>query len=130
MLKFDRSLVARLQHPRHRALVQALTGMARGTGARTVLEGVETTAEFVMARDLGFDLVQGLPVQGPRAASRRAGIRSSRPRCTVPREAKMIPPAAPLAGDMPAARVAKEEASVPAATRPAPRGLVPPPRSP
>jgi len=24
-----------------------------------VLEGVETTAEFVLARDVGFDLVQG-----------------------------------------------------------------------
>lgn len=59
VLKFDRSLVARLQNPRYRALVQALTRMARETGARTVLEGVETTAEFVMARDLGFDLVQG-----------------------------------------------------------------------
>jgi EAL domain-containing protein (putative c-di-GMP-specific phosphodiesterase class I) len=33
--------------------------MARETGAHTVLEGVETTAEFVLARDLGFDLVQG-----------------------------------------------------------------------
>lgn len=59
VLKFDRSLVPRLQHPRYRALVQALTGMARETGAHTVLEGVETTAEFVLARDLGFDLVQG-----------------------------------------------------------------------
>ncbi len=59
VLKFDRSLVARMQHPRYRALLQALTRMARETGARTVLEGVETTAEFVMARDLGFDLVQG-----------------------------------------------------------------------
>lgn len=59
VLKFDRSLVPRLQHPRYRALLQALTRMARETGARTVLEGVETTAEFVMARDLGFDMVQG-----------------------------------------------------------------------
>jgi EAL domain-containing protein (putative c-di-GMP-specific phosphodiesterase class I) len=59
VLKFDRAIVPRLQHPRYRALVQALTRMARETGARTVLEGVETTAEFVTARDLGFDLVQG-----------------------------------------------------------------------
>jgi EAL domain-containing protein (putative c-di-GMP-specific phosphodiesterase class I) len=33
--------------------------MARETGAHSVLEGVETTAQFVLARDLGFDLVQG-----------------------------------------------------------------------
>lgn len=59
VLKFDRTLIPRLRHPRARALVQALTRMARETGAHTVLEGVETTAEFVIARDLGFDLVQG-----------------------------------------------------------------------
>jgi EAL domain-containing protein (putative c-di-GMP-specific phosphodiesterase class I) len=59
VLKFDRTLIPRLRHPRCRALVQALTRMARETGAHSVLEGVETTTEFVLARDLGFDLVQG-----------------------------------------------------------------------
>jgi EAL domain-containing protein (putative c-di-GMP-specific phosphodiesterase class I) len=59
VLKFDRTLIPRMRHPRCRALVLALTRMARETGARAVLEGVETTAEFVLARDLGFDLVQG-----------------------------------------------------------------------
>jgi EAL domain-containing protein (putative c-di-GMP-specific phosphodiesterase class I) len=59
VLKFDRTLIPRLRHPRARALVQALTRMARETGTHTVLEGVETTADFVLARDLGFDLVQG-----------------------------------------------------------------------
>jgi EAL domain-containing protein (putative c-di-GMP-specific phosphodiesterase class I) len=59
VLKFDRTLLPRLRHPRARALVQALVRMAHATGARSVLEGVETTAEFVAARDLGFDLVQG-----------------------------------------------------------------------
>jgi EAL domain-containing protein (putative c-di-GMP-specific phosphodiesterase class I) len=59
VLKFDRTLIARLRHPRYRALVVALVGMARETGARTVLEGVETTADFVVARDLGLDMVQG-----------------------------------------------------------------------
>ena len=59
VLKFDRTLIPRLRSHRYRALVQALTRMARETGAHTVLEGVESTAEFVLARDLGFDLVQG-----------------------------------------------------------------------
>ena len=59
ILKFDRTLIPRLRHPRARALVLALTRMARETGAHTVMEGVETTAEFVLARDLGFELVQG-----------------------------------------------------------------------
>jgi EAL domain-containing protein (putative c-di-GMP-specific phosphodiesterase class I) len=59
VLKFDRTLIPRLKTGRCRALVQALTRMAHETGAHTVLEGVETTAEFVLARDVGFDLVQG-----------------------------------------------------------------------
>jgi EAL domain-containing protein (putative c-di-GMP-specific phosphodiesterase class I) len=59
VIKFDRSLIPRLRHPRCRALVAALVGMARETGARTVLEGVETTSDYVLARDLGVDLVQG-----------------------------------------------------------------------
>jgi EAL domain-containing protein (putative c-di-GMP-specific phosphodiesterase class I) len=59
VLKFDRTLIPRMRHPRARALVQALIRMGRETGTHTVLEGVETTAEFVLARDLGFDLVQG-----------------------------------------------------------------------
>ena len=59
VLKFDRTLIPRLRNSRCRALVQALTRMARETGAHTVLEGVETTSDFVLARDVGFDLVQG-----------------------------------------------------------------------
>jgi EAL domain-containing protein (putative c-di-GMP-specific phosphodiesterase class I) len=59
VLKFDRTLIPRMRHPRARALVQALTRMCRETGAHTVLEGVETTTEFVLARDLGFEFVQG-----------------------------------------------------------------------
>lgn len=59
VIKFDRTVIPRMTHPRCRALVVALTRMARDTGGHAVLEGVETTAEFVLARDLGFDLVQG-----------------------------------------------------------------------
>jgi EAL domain-containing protein (putative c-di-GMP-specific phosphodiesterase class I) len=59
VLKFDRTLIPRLRHPRYRAIVLALVRMAREAGGHTVLEGVETTADFVLARDLGVDLVQG-----------------------------------------------------------------------
>ncbi len=59
VLKFDRTIIPRLRHPRCKALVCALIRMAQETGARTVLEGVETTSDFVVARDLGIDLVQG-----------------------------------------------------------------------
>lgn len=71
ILKFDRTLIPRLRHPRARALVQALTRMARETGAHTVMEGVETTAEFVVARDLGFDLVQGFLFRDRARVARR-----------------------------------------------------------
>jgi EAL domain-containing protein (putative c-di-GMP-specific phosphodiesterase class I) len=59
VLKFDRTLIPRIRQPRCRALVAALVAMARETGARTVLEGVQTTGDFVAARDLGIDMVQG-----------------------------------------------------------------------
>jgi EAL domain-containing protein (putative c-di-GMP-specific phosphodiesterase class I) len=59
VIKLDRTLLRRLGHPRCRAMVEALIGMARQTGAHTVMEGVETTADYVLARDLGVDLVQG-----------------------------------------------------------------------
>jgi EAL domain-containing protein (putative c-di-GMP-specific phosphodiesterase class I) len=59
VIKFDRTLVPRMRDPRARALVKAFARMARETGARTVFEGIETTSEFVLARDLGVDLAQG-----------------------------------------------------------------------
>lgn len=60
VLKFDRSLLRRLgSRGRRRAIVEAFVRMARSTGARTVLEGVETLADLALARDLGVDLVQG-----------------------------------------------------------------------
>lgn len=71
VLKFDRTLIPRMRHPRARAFVQALTRMARETGAHTVLEGVETTGEFVLARDLGFELVQGFLFRDRARVARR-----------------------------------------------------------
>jgi EAL domain-containing protein (putative c-di-GMP-specific phosphodiesterase class I) len=59
VLKFDRTLLRRLGKPRRRAMIQALARLARETGGRTVLEGVETAADLALARDLGVDLVQG-----------------------------------------------------------------------
>lgn len=59
VLKFDRSVIRRLEDRRHRALVEALIRMARETGTRTVLEGIETSQDLACARALGVDLVQG-----------------------------------------------------------------------
>jgi len=59
VLKFDRTLLRALGRPRRRAVIQALARMARETGGRTILEGVETAADLRLAADLGVDLVQG-----------------------------------------------------------------------
>lgn len=71
ILKFDRLLLRRLGFPRRMAVVRALAQAARETGARSVLEGVETAEDLDLARKLGVDLVQGwffkeLAVHSPR----------------------------------------------------------------
>jgi EAL domain-containing protein (putative c-di-GMP-specific phosphodiesterase class I) len=72
VLKFDRSLLRRLgSGGRRRAIVEAFVRMARDTGARTVLEGVETLADLALARDLGVDLVQGYLFKDQAIVARR-----------------------------------------------------------
>lgn len=46
--------------------------LADGFGARTVAEGVESRADFVMARELGFDLIQGFFFAKPMEARKFA----------------------------------------------------------
>lgn len=75
VLKFDRTLLRALGRPRRRAVIQALTRMARETGAQTILEGVETASDLQLAQELGVDWVQGwffkeLAVESPRPGSR------------------------------------------------------------
>jgi len=79
VLKFDRTLLRALGRPRRRAVIQALTRMARETGARTILEGVETAKDLQLAKELGVDWVQGwffeeLAIQSPRPAQARPRI--------------------------------------------------------
>jgi EAL domain-containing protein (putative c-di-GMP-specific phosphodiesterase class I) len=73
VLKFDRMLLRALARPRRRAVIQALARMARETGGKSILEGVETAADLQLARELGVDWVQGwffeeLAIQSPRPA--------------------------------------------------------------
>lgn len=58
-LKFDRSILGAPREPRRLALVEALVRMCARTGARPILEGVETISDLGFARDLGIPLVQG-----------------------------------------------------------------------
>lgn len=77
VLKFDRTLLRALGRTRRRAVIQALSRMARETGARTILEGVETASDLQLAQELGVDWVQGwffkeLAVESPRPDLRKA----------------------------------------------------------
>jgi EAL domain-containing protein (putative c-di-GMP-specific phosphodiesterase class I) len=59
-IKVDRAFVGGCAHDRpKRNLCRQIVDLASHYGARTVAEGVETRADFIVARDLGFDLIQG-----------------------------------------------------------------------
>ncbi len=57
-IKFDRSWISGHSN-RKLAVMEWFIEVARAAGARTVLEGVETPADLALARDMGFDCVQG-----------------------------------------------------------------------
>lgn len=59
VVKFDRSMLDRPGDPRERAIARGLVAVARALGARTVLEGVERPDQLRLAREMGFELVQG-----------------------------------------------------------------------
>ena len=65
ILKLDRSFIAGLDHTqaatdtRDRAVVEAITAMARAFGLRTVAEGVETEEQALTLLTLGTDHAQG-----------------------------------------------------------------------
>lgn len=57
-IKFDRFWLAECTD-RKLSVMKWFHGMARATGGCTVLEGIETPADLAIARDIGFDYVQG-----------------------------------------------------------------------
>lgn len=59
-IKVDRAFVAGCADDRlKQSTCRRILELADGFGARTVAEGVETRADFVVTRELGFDLIQG-----------------------------------------------------------------------
>jgi EAL domain-containing protein (putative c-di-GMP-specific phosphodiesterase class I) len=59
-IKIDRELVSGCADDRSKQrLCRHIVAVANQFGARTVAVGVETEADFLMARELGFDLIQG-----------------------------------------------------------------------
>lgn len=72
-IKVDRSFVAGCADDRlKQSTCRRILDLADGFGARTVAEGVETRPDFLMARELGFDLIQGFFFAKPMEAHKFA----------------------------------------------------------
>jgi EAL domain-containing protein (putative c-di-GMP-specific phosphodiesterase class I) len=67
-VKIDQAFIADVPHSRDsRLIVQAVTDLAHGLGLTATAEGVETTEQLRIVRELGVDCVQGYLVSTPLA---------------------------------------------------------------
>ncbi len=83
-LKVDRALVAGCADDRlKQTACRWIIDLADGYGVRTVAEGVETRADFLTVREMGFDLVQGFLFAKPMTAQKFARTTLRHP-VTVP----------------------------------------------
>jgi PAS domain S-box-containing protein len=74
MLKIDIDFVRDLAtNPSSRLVVQAVVGLARGLGLRTVAEGVEDAVTYSLLLELGVDLAQGYHLGRPVPAEELLG---------------------------------------------------------
>jgi EAL domain-containing protein (putative c-di-GMP-specific phosphodiesterase class I) len=72
-VKVDRKFIAGCANDRlKRAVCCQILDLADRYGARTVAEGVETRADFLAVREMGFDLVQGFLFTKPATAKKFA----------------------------------------------------------
>jgi predicted signal transduction protein with EAL and GGDEF domain len=72
-LKVDRRFVTGCADDRlKQSICRRILDLADGYGARTVAEGVETWADFLTVREMGFDLVQGFLFAKPMSAQKFA----------------------------------------------------------
>jgi len=79
-LKVDRKFVAGCANDMlKRSVCRAILDLAASYGARTVAEGVETRADFLTAREMGFDKVQGFLFARPSTAKKFARTMLGRP---------------------------------------------------
>jgi len=83
-IKVDRALVAGCADDRlKQTACRWIIDLADGYGVRTVAEGVETRADFLTVREMGFDLVQGFLFARPMTAQKFARTTLRHP-VTVP----------------------------------------------
>ncbi|MCK7592596.1 putative bifunctional diguanylate cyclase/phosphodiesterase [Pseudomarimonas salicorniae] len=72
-IKFDRAFIASLGET-ERMVLEALVPLCHRLGRRVVAEGVETQAQFELARSLGFDLAQGYLLARPTEADEALAV--------------------------------------------------------
>ncbi|GAA3993263.1 hypothetical protein GCM10022279_15770 [Comamonas faecalis] len=78
LLKIDGSFIVNMnQHPANLAIVEAIVGLARNLGMRTVAEWAEDGATVQALAEIGVDYVQGFAVARPQAPERLLDMRSS-----------------------------------------------------
>ncbi len=73
-LKIDRCFVNDLSHDASRAIVRAVTDMARSLGMITTAEGVESAEQLEHVRLLGCDEVQGYYISRPQPLAMVHGV--------------------------------------------------------
>jgi EAL domain-containing protein (putative c-di-GMP-specific phosphodiesterase class I) len=79
-IKVDRKFVAGCADDRLKQTVcHRILDLADGYGTRTVAEGVETQADFLAVREMGFDKVQGFFLGKPSTAKKFARTILGRP---------------------------------------------------
>jgi EAL domain-containing protein (putative c-di-GMP-specific phosphodiesterase class I) len=79
-LKVDRKFVAGCANDMlKRSVCRAILDLAASYGARTVAEGVETRADFLTVREMGFDKAQGFLFARPSTAKKFARTMLGRP---------------------------------------------------
>jgi len=79
-LKVDRKFVAGCANDvLKRSVCRAILDLAASYGARTVAEGVETRADFLTVREMGFDKAQGFLFARPSTAKKFARTMLGRP---------------------------------------------------
>ncbi|MDO4806122.1 MAG: EAL domain-containing protein [Coriobacteriales bacterium] len=66
VVKIDMAFLREFEHrPKSRVIIASMVNMAKQLGMQTLIEGVETPAQFDFLRDIGCELVQGYLIGKP-----------------------------------------------------------------